>query len=247
MDTKEVSNRSPVSFPGEKCWEKESLQASEYLLSIFECSPVALISLDTRLRVIMFNRAAQELTGFKRTDILGQRVNKIISFERLQHIIKTLRNRGNVSIDGYITKISGSESKEIPVKLRVSPFFETEHRLMGILIIATDLREVRRLQAQLLEVERLTAITETAISINHEINNPLCSILGNTQLILMEKEKLDPRVVKKLQSIEQEIIRIQEIADRLARITRPVLKEYVGGKRMLDVRRSEVSDTPEDS
>ncbi len=212
--------------------------APDYLESIFESSPVALISLNTRLRIIMFNRAAQELTGYRYHEVAGRRINRIIRNVRIANIIRTLKSRGTASIEGYITKLTNSENREIPVRLRISPLTDTNGNLLGVLMIASDLREIRKLQAKLLEAERLAAITETAISINHEINNPLCSILGNTQLMLMEREKLDSRTVRKLKSIEREIMRIREIAERLSRITKPVLKEYVGGKRMLDVELS---------
>jgi nitrogen-specific signal transduction histidine kinase len=127
---------------------------------------------------------------------------------------------------------------EVPVRLKVNPVTGRDGELAGAILLATDLSELKELQAKILETERAAAINETAISVNHEINNPLCSILGYTQLILMERDSLDPDVVSKLESIEEQIIRIQEIADKLSRITRPVLKEYVGGSRMLDMEHS---------
>lgn len=221
---------------------KKNLQAYEYLVSVFENSPVALISLDTRLRIILFNRAAQELMGLSSYEVVGCRVNKIISFRRLKNILTLLRRRNKVSFEGYITKLTGSSDREIPVRLRISPILDDEKRLMGILLLASDLREIKRLQAKLLESERLAAITNLAVSVNHEINNPLCSILGNTQLILMEKERLDPRMVKGLKNIEKETVRIREVARRLARISKPVLKEYIDGKEMIDIEQSDPGD-----
>lgn len=216
----------------------------DYLMSVFQSSPVALISLDNKLRIMLFNRFAQELTGFECDEMFGRRVTKIIEFSRLRRVIRTLRGREKLSSEGYITKVRGKSGVDIPVKVKVSPLIGKERNLLGVLVIATDLREVKRFQSKLLEAERLAAITETAIGINHEINNPLCAILGNTQLLLMEKDKLDPAVIKKLKSIEREITRIHEVAGRLARISKPVLKEYVGGKLMLDVEQSEVSSFP---
>jgi two-component system NtrC family sensor kinase len=213
----------------------------DYLMSVFQSSPVALISLDSRLRIMLFNHAAQELTGYDGSEIFGQRVTRIIARSRLRRVIQTLRSREELSSDGYITKFRGKDGVEIPVRVKASPLIGKDGSLLGVLVIATDLREVKRFQSKLLEAERLAAITETAIGINHEINNPLCAILGNTQLLLMEKDRLDPAVIKRLKVIEKEITRIHEVAERLARISRPVLKEYVGGKLMLDVERSEVS------
>ena len=223
---------------------EQSMRAYDYLMSVFQSSPVALISLDSHLRIMLFNRAAQELTGFQGHEIFGSRVSKIIERERLHGILASFKDSSKVSTDGYITKIRGKKGRLIPVRIKISPLFDPEKHLTGVLVIATDLREIKRFQSKLLEAERLAAITETAIGINHEINNPLCAILGNTQLLLMEKDKLDPRIIKKLKSIETEINRIHEVAERLARISRPVLKEYVGGKLMLDVEHSEVKESP---
>jgi PAS domain S-box-containing protein len=221
-----------------------SMRAYDYLMSVFQSSPVALISLDSRLRIMLFNRAAQELTGFQGHEIFGSRVSRIIERRRLHRILETFKDTSKVSADGYITKLRSKKGRQVPVRIKISPLFGPNKNLMGVLVIATDLREIKRFQSKLLEAERLAAITETAIGINHEINNPLCAILGNTQLLLMEKDKLDPRVIKKLKSIEKEITRIHEVAERLARISRPVLKEYVGGKLMLDVEHSEVKNHP---
>jgi PAS domain S-box-containing protein len=220
--------------------------ASDYLISVFESSPLALIVLDTRLRIIMFNRAAQVLTGFGAFDVIGRRINTVIRFERLREIISTLRRKDELALDGYITKLMSRRGADVPVRLRISRLVGRSDALLGLLIIAADLREIKRLQAKLLEAERLAAITETVIGINHEINNPLCSILGNTQLLLMDKERFDSKTVSKLKIIEREIARISQIADRLSRIKKPVLKEYVDGKQMLDVEHSSVDDSTGD-
>ncbi len=217
-------------------------KCNEYLTSVIESSPVALISLNTLLRITMFNRTAQNLTGWSSLDVAGCRITKILGFKRTRNILRTLRGRDEFSINGYITMLRGRNGEEIPVRLKISPLTGSGDELLGAMLLATDLREIKQFQAKLLEEERLTAISETAISVNHEINNPLCSILGNTQLILMEKERLDPATIKKLRAIEKQIARIQEISERLGRITKPVLKEYIGGKKMLDVEQSVTSD-----
>ncbi|HUV35472.1 MAG TPA: PAS domain S-box protein [Patescibacteria group bacterium] len=216
---------------------------TEYLASVFEGSPVALISLDTRLRIIMFNRAAQILTGYRSEDVIGRRIGRIVTSKHLREIVAALRGRGEVSIDGYVTKLSGSGHVEIPVRLRISPLYSERDGLLGFIAMAMDMREVETERAKLIEAERLAAINETAISINHEINNPLCAILGNTQLMLMEGDRLDTRMVKKLHSIEKQIARIQGYTKRLSHITRPVVREYIGGKTMIDAGSSEADDS----
>jgi len=214
-------------------------ESPDYLMRLFESSPVAIVSLDARLRIVLFNRAAQRLTGYPFAEVAGRRVNNLIRHKNLRYIIKVIRKKKGFSGDGFITKVVGKGGAEIPIRLVVSPLGSANGTPTGVLCIASDLSDVKRFQGKLLEAERLDALSEIAISINHEINNPLCSILGNTQLILMDREKLDPKTIRKLKNIEREIARIEKIAKKLPRITRPVLKEYVGGKRMLDLESSE--------
>ncbi|MBN2072225.1 MAG: PAS domain S-box protein [Candidatus Krumholzibacteriota bacterium] len=214
------------------------MQPSEYLASVLDSSPVALVSLDTKMRILLFNQAARAMTGFTDIDMVGRRITRIFPFEKIRKIIRALRKDENFLSNGYVTKLIGAQGREIPVRIKISPVRDGKNELIGMLILAFDLREIKVMQSKLIEAERLAAITETAISVNHEINNPLCSILGNTQLMLMQRDNLDPNIVNKLHSIEKQISRIQEIAKQLGKITNPVLKEYIGGKKMLDVKHS---------
>ena len=217
----------------------------EYMASIIDSSPVPLIALDTSLRIIMFNRAARDLTGFGTPDVMGCRISTLVGFEDTRRIIRDLRSGGAPS-GNHMTKFRTCGGGDVPVSMKVNPVTGRNGELAGAILLATDLSELRELQSKLLEAERVAAITETAISVNHEINNPLCSILGYTQLILMDRDSLEPDVVRKLEGIEKQIVRIQEITDKLGHISKPVLKDYVGGSRMLDMEHSCVEDADDE-
>jgi len=87
----------------------------------------------------------------------------------------------------------------------------------------------------------LSSVMATAVTLNHEINNTLMALLGNAQLLLMQK-KLDPEVVEKLKIIEQSASKIQELTALLSDIEEPVFKEYAGGIKMLDLEKSKFKD-----
>jgi hypothetical protein len=87
----------------------------------------------------------------------------------------------------------------------------------------------------------LSSVMATAVTLNHEINNTLMALLGNAQLLLMQK-KLDPEVVEKLKIIEQSAAKIQELTALLSEIEEPVFKEYAGGIKMLDLEKSKFKD-----
>ncbi len=95
--------------------------------------------------------------------------------------------------------------------------------------------------------QRLSAIMETAVAINHEINNPLTAVLGNAQLLLSKAAKLDKETQDKLKIIEDSALRIKEVTQNLMKIVEPIIVEYAGGVKMLDIQKSsKVKSRPED-
>jgi signal transduction histidine kinase len=82
-----------------------------------------------------------------------------------------------------------------------------------------------------------------AASINHEINNPLTTIMGNVDLILIASPHLDPAIRKKLTTVLDEARRIAEIIKKIRNIKRIVLEDYLGrtGEKMLDIDSSTAS------
>lgn len=99
--------------------------------------------------------------------------------------------------------------------------------------------------ADAVEKARIAAILETAIAVNHEVNNPLTAVLGNTQLLLLQADQLDPQIMKRLKAIEESALRIKEVTQKLLKQGKIRTTDYPGGLKMLDLSDSgEESDTP---
>lgn len=90
--------------------------------------------------------------------------------------------------------------------------------------------------------EKMQSIVETAVTINHEINNPLMAILGNTQLLLLKSESLEPGLSEKLKLIEQSCLRIQKVTQKLMAMAEPKATFYTNGRRMVDITESVPSE-----
>lgn len=207
----------------------------DYLAGVFESLPAALVLLDTKLRIVMVNGAAEVLTGYSRSELVRRRLGSIMSIANIRYITRILKERGRFEADGFITKLRTKDGSELPARLVVSPLRGESDALLGLLGVVSDLRAVKRIHGKLLEAERLEALSEIAVGLSHAINNPLCAILGNTQLLLLESDKLDASAVNKLRRIERDIARIKRIAERLPRITEPASREYVAGRKMIDI------------
>lgn len=98
--------------------------------------------------------------------------------------------------------------------------------------------EKQRIQEELMKRERLEAISQTAVSLNHEINNPLCVISGTAELMMMKWGERDEEMRRQLEVILRNAARIQKITKKLADLIEPIVVEYQAGIRMIDVERS---------
>ena len=96
-------------------------------------------------------------------------------------------------------------------------------------------------QKRIISDERLSAVRELSVSINHEINNPLSVIIGNIQCLLFIEKDLSENVVGRLQRMEHEALRIAEINRQLLKIDELVSETYIntGEKiRMINIEKS---------
>jgi len=92
--------------------------------------------------------------------------------------------------------------------------------------------ELREAQVQLLEAQKLAAVGQLGAGVAHEINNPLAGILGNTQLLLLDRGESD-QDFGTLKQIEQSAKRCKEITQNLLRFSQQ--QQHRASLRPLDV------------
>jgi CheY-like chemotaxis protein len=97
---------------------------------------------------------------------------------------------------------------------------------------AIDIVRARHHQA---DQEKRRIVNQLAISVNHEINNPLTGLLGTAELMLMKKERLDDEMCKHLKTIVEQCHRIGEITSRLKSLIHLRTVPYGQHDEMLDL------------
>lgn len=102
--------------------------------------------------------------------------------------------------------------------------------------VITSEEELRRTQRQLVGAERLAVIGQLAVSINHEINNPLCNISLITQTIKAKLADRVPDVVPRLEAIEHNTERIRAVTQRVSQIKDAQCTEYLPDQLMINLK-----------
>ena len=124
------------------------------------------------------------------------------------------------------------------INLSMSTMKNDRGRAMGVLAITKEVGTNQSSEYDSHESDRIAAVVETAVAVNHAINNPLVPILGNAQFLLQSEQIGDEEVRTRLRSIVHNALRIRDVTQKLANIRHPVTKEYLRGTRMLDIEAS---------
>jgi PAS domain S-box-containing protein len=116
------------------------------------------------------------------------------------------------------------------VRCHFSPLFDETGKIDGIIISGRDVTDVKRLEEQLIQAEKLAAMGQMLAGVAHELNNPLTAILGVTEL-LRERAGVDEATKRQLDLTHRQARRAARIVQNLLEFSRPAAPE----KKTVDV------------
>ncbi len=153
--------------------ETELERANALREALFEHSPDAILILDRQRQLVLANQAAERLWGMDRRTLVGRRLPRRALACRVDDVLRRA-GEGSPFIESAIVTESG---EEIPVRL--SGFtLRTADGKTSTAIIAQDLREIRTLEREKLDAERLAAVGQTVAGLAHGIKNILTGLEG---------------------------------------------------------------------
>ena len=211
-----------------------------YLQSLVESSPDIIIAVDRDGTIIFYNDGARKNLRYSAEEIVGQKVTTIYpSPEEARRVMKAMRAASEDSgrISNFETVLRSKDGELIPVAISGSIIYEQDGVTpAGSIGFARDIRMMRHR-------EQLATAGEIAVSLAHEIYNPLEAITNNLDLLArcVEAHLSDAELVvehERLDSIRSGIRRVQGIVRRLDEMTRKGIyetRDYLAGKKMADL------------
>lgn len=112
------------------------------------------------------------------------------------------------------------DGSRIPLGFNSSYLSNPEGRRAGVIVVFRDLSEIKALQDQIRQKDRLATIGEVAAKMAHEIRNPLAGISYVAQ-ILKREVRFEPSHEELIQAMFAEINRLNGIIDDLLLYGRP--------------------------
>ncbi|WP_223490778.1 HAMP domain-containing sensor histidine kinase [Pseudomonas sp. A-RE-19] len=185
--------------------EKKLTGFQNYLNSIIDSMPSALIALDEQLYVTQWNQEASALSGTRLDEALNQPI--FLAFEPLKPFLPQLRQtveQHTVAKIERVTWLKDDEPKHYA--LTFYPLMGGAGR--GVVIRIDDITQRLSLEEMMVQSEKMLSVGGLAAGMAHEINNPLGAILHNVQNI---RRRLSPELPKNLEQAEQLGIKLETV------------------------------------
>lgn len=214
----------------EKLRAQEELRfLQEYSHHIIESAVEGIITCDLDWYLTSFSPAAEKLLSYRSEEIHGRFLKDFFEkpqeFNKLNNLILKDGQAKN-----FETTLLNKESKVIPVILSFSDLKGPKEKPVGLVGVIRDLREIKELQAQLVQSSKLAAIGQLAAGVAHEINNPLTVALSHIQLLI--PKVADRETKKDLNIIFKEMMRCTDITQGLLSFSRETAKKEIEFKEL---------------
>jgi len=168
-------------------------QRSRSLAAIVHFSDDAIISTGLDGTVTSWNAAAERTFGYTAAEMIGQSVLRLTLPGRESDMMRILdRIKRGERVEHYETRRRHKNGSILDISLSESPIYDADARLIGSSEVARDITAGKRtenelkqsqmrlqdLHAELLHVSRLSSMGQMAVTMAHELNQPLTAI-GN--------------------------------------------------------------------
>jgi len=202
--------------------QSRELQESEeeYRLLTDNVSDV-IFSLDNGGRLLFINQRIESITGLNRNEFIGKQFLDLLTEksrgkvrDRFQALF-TEKEQGSCHLE---VSLPAGSSDETNFEIILVKFSDPSGKIRYY-GVARDMTERRRMQEQLIQTEKLSSLGEIISGVAHELNNPLTSIIGLSELILMEPG-LNSEVKEELGEIRNEARRTSRIVQNFLTFSR---------------------------
>ncbi len=226
-----------------KKMEREIREANQFLSKLIESSVDCIVVTDMDGNILIFNKGAEELLGYKAEEVTGKMsIKNIYPPGVAKKVMDEMRSpdyggAGKLKSLPMIHKNRWGE--EIDGSLSASMIYDDKGKEIATVGIFTDLRQrlsieekLRETQQQLLQSEKLAAMGRLTSQIAHELNNPLFGIMNTLELL---KTEIQPNSKRRrvLDLSLAETVRVTEMLRNMLSFSKPQEEE----RRKLDINK----------
>jgi len=163
------------------------------------------------------NRAFCRAVSYELVDLLDKPRASIVAEESLAKLEEVKKVTEGQAWNGLLVHCR-RDGTTFQAACAVVPLTNAQGQVTHFVHMERDITEELRLRSQLIHSERLSAVGQLVSGVAHELNNPLQSILGFTELLIDAEER--PELRRDLEQVRSEAIRAGKIVRNLLAFVR---------------------------
>jgi two-component system NtrC family sensor kinase len=217
------ANQAAIAIHNARLFEEIRAAEANYR-DLFDNANDLIFTLDSAFKISSANKVLVKTSGYSQEELIGTHVTKFISDRQSRELLKLLkeqlRSTGVPSSFELAFRSKNGQEKLLEVTMRVK---RRGRRPTELHFIARDITRRRELETQLQQIEKLSTIGKLVAGVAHELNNPLTSIVGYTNLL--QESDLSSSHQKDLQVIARQAERARLIVRDLLTFARNITLE----------------------
>ncbi len=203
---------------------EEVRRVERHLALVVESAQDIVLSTDMEGRILTWNTAAERLSGFTLYQVRGRNFFDFCVCDdpaEIRNVFSNLQAGQEAQMSEWDLKTN--HGGRIPVAWIFSPMRDLISKTAGVVAVGRDLTERRKLEAQLLQSQKLAALGVMAGGIAHEIRNPL-AVCSSAAQFIMQGDVTPEFRQQCAEKIHRGIQRASMIIENLLRFARPSMK-----------------------
>lgn len=208
-----------VDITEKRQMERQLAQQEEFRSRLLESFPDLILVVDLGERYTFVTSRAKDLLGYEPDEMLGKKISELQDYSPdLVSLYHTLVS-GDQAFGAAEFAIRHRDGSGRTMRASGGPLMDAEGKISGVIISLRDITIERKLEQQIVESERFAAMGAMIGGVAHELNNPLTSILGVSELL--QDTETNETARKHLGMLQQQARRAAEIVQNLTFFSRP--------------------------
>src|SRR5467141_3544772 len=212
--------------------ERRLHQQQEFARRLVDSFPDLILVLDTSANYTFVSPRSKEILGFEPEEIAAMDFVHCAHPEDMPAVQALFGDivAGRQTFASLEARIRHKLGEWRRIRFNFSPLWDAKGENEGVVLSGRDVTDLKRLEEQLIQAEKLAAMGQMLAGVAHELNNPLTAILGVTEL-LREREGTDDPTKRQLELTHRQARRAARIVQNLLEFSRPASPQ----KKPLDV------------
>src|SRR2546425_4220176 len=202
--------------------ERRLHQQQEFARRLVDNFPDLILVLDAASHYTFVSPRCKEVLGYDVEDTQQMEFGGRTHPEDLPAVLSLYKDiiAGKQIFASLEIRVRHKQGEWRRIRFNFSPLSDEKGNIEGVVPPGRDVTELKRLEEQLIQAEKLAAMGQMLAGVAHELNNPLTAIIGVTEL-LREREGIDDSTRRQLELTHRQARRAARIVQNLLEFSRP--------------------------